>query len=308
MRFTEFNLLEYDQSKTLAAYGAKLSQDPNQARAILANIEAIDPTRNKQYVVWLVKQHLASQPVLDNAAEVTKLLTNFERLKPRLDQKDINQYSLEQLSAAITAVLNPKLGVDTQGKYEVPDGATVLYNGPLGLLTKPTSHRASCELGSGTKWCTTEKSPINFIQYSTYGDLYVWRDRSGEKYQFWISTDAGESEYTGNYVEIKDDKNKKLSIEAFKKIKINPVISKFLKYLEQQLQTTFPSGEYKENWYFETNDIAAIAADPKLSFKYATSVLRGPFPAGEAAIYSDEETTAKYKYFLSKLKNNETHK
>lgn len=44
-------LLEYDQSKTLATYGKKLNADDNQAQLILSQIEQIDPTKNKQYVV-----------------------------------------------------------------------------------------------------------------------------------------------------------------------------------------------------------------------------------------------------------------
>jgi hypothetical protein len=324
MRFREFKLFEYDQSKTLAAYGAKLNQDPIQAQAILTNIESIDPTRNKQYVVWLVKQHLAGQPVVGNAAEVTELLTNFERLKPRLDQKDINRYSLEQLSATITAVMNPDLGSDTQGKYEVPEGTKILYNGPYGLLTMPTTHQASCELGSGTMWCTTEKSSEHFDRYSTNGDLYIWRDRSGEKFQFWVATDEGYASERGKFLEFSDAQNKMASANPkFDQVKNNPVLLKFFDKIFKQLLQTFPDAEFVKPWIKELGSVpqfamdsieknpelaiamvlagvkdtriaASVAKTPSTAYTYARYIRRKPWRAGEPAIVTDPSYAYSY--------------
>ena len=294
MRFREFKLFEYDQSKTLAAYGAKLSQDQQQALAILTNIEAIDPSRNKQYVVWLVKQHLAGQPVLDNATEVTELLTNFERLKPRLDQRDINRYSLEQLSAAITAVLNPELGTDTQGNYEVPKGAKVLYNGPLGVLTQPQTHKASCELGSGTKWCTTARKSDEFNEYNRNGEIYIWRDRSGEKYQFWVSTSEKYSRDLDLYFEIRDDSNSSLAPDVMKKMQTNPVVSKLLSHIKAKLDATFQPSEYEYRWFKETRNIDKIAKNPNYAVKYAYTVLKSRWPEAEPVIATDPSAAINY--------------
>jgi len=47
----------------------------------------------------------------------------------------------------------------------------------------PHTHKASCVLGRGTKWCPTEKDPSAFEQYSAAGNLYVIAI-GGEKFQF----------------------------------------------------------------------------------------------------------------------------
>ena len=67
-----------------------------------------------------------------------------------------------------------KIGeVDGFDVYEIPKGRKDLYN-------------TSCELGSGTEWCTaTGKTSNYFNQYIDEGPLYIFmRPGSDEKYQF----------------------------------------------------------------------------------------------------------------------------
>ena len=56
--------------------------------------------------------------------------------------------------------------------YKIPQGSEDLYN-------------VSCELGSGTEWCTaTGKTDNYFNQYIKQGPLYIFDNGKGEKYQF----------------------------------------------------------------------------------------------------------------------------
>jgi len=67
-----------------------------------------------------------------------------------------------------------KIGeVDGFDVYEIPKGRKDLYN-------------TSCELGSGTEWCTaTGKTSEYFKQYIDEGPLYIFmKPGSDEKYQF----------------------------------------------------------------------------------------------------------------------------
>jgi hypothetical protein len=67
-----------------------------------------------------------------------------------------------------------KIGeVDGFDVYEIPKGRKDLYN-------------TSCELGSGTEWCTaTGNTSIYFKQYIDEGPLYIFmKPGSDEKYQF----------------------------------------------------------------------------------------------------------------------------
>ena len=65
-----------------------------------------------------------------------------------------------------------KIGeVDGFTVYELPKGRTDLYG-------------TSCELGSGTEWCTaTGKTDEHFLRYITRGPLYIFI-KGDEKYQF----------------------------------------------------------------------------------------------------------------------------
>ena len=52
---------------------------------------------------------------------------------------------------------------------------------------------ASCELGSGTDWCTATGKTDNFFQdYISKGDIYIIISKSNpkEKYQFHYETDS----------------------------------------------------------------------------------------------------------------------
>lgn len=57
------------------------------------------------------------------------------------------------------------------------------------------------------------------------------------------------------------------------------------------LDERFHAGEY------------VVATSPTEAYYYAVKVLKGPFPAGEPAIYSDYEMLLRYKRFLRGLKN-----
>ena len=56
--------------------------------------------------------------------------------------------------------------------YKIPQGSDDLYN-------------VSCELGSGTEWCTaTGKTSSHFDRHISQGSLYIFDNGKGEKYQF----------------------------------------------------------------------------------------------------------------------------
>lgn len=66
-----------------------------------------------------------------------------------------------------------KIGeVDGFAVYKIPQGSDNLYN-------------VSCELGSGTEWCTaTGKTSDHFDRHISQGSLYIFDNGKGEKYQF----------------------------------------------------------------------------------------------------------------------------
>jgi hypothetical protein len=234
MRLYEFTtLLENRRNQVAKSLGDRLVQraktdEGRPLDKILDALEAIDFTKNKSYLIWLANQYIRGQFRLHDAPRIKKVLADFEKLKPRLDQKNIEQYDFYRLEDAIDKIMNPEVGVGkvVGGTFEVPEDTDVLYNGPYGLLASPRTEEASCKIGSGTKWCTAGIEDNQFDYYSKEAPLYIWRDRSGERYQFWF----------GDEPEVMDDRNRPVDLELVDYFrKEHPVLKKFFHQQEKEL-------------------------------------------------------------------------
>lgn len=121
----------------------------------------------------------------------------FNRNKSKYEKKDLNQVKTSQdIRQFLQTTLDIKnqqeedpskqKGIAKSEKYEkfkigevdgftvykIPQGAKDLYN-------------TSCELGSGTEWCTaTGKTRSYFDSHIKDGPLYIFDNGKGEKYQF----------------------------------------------------------------------------------------------------------------------------
>jgi hypothetical protein len=171
--------------------------------------------------------------------------------------------------------------------FEVPEDAEGLYNGPLGLLAIPKTEKASCELGSGTRWCTASSENNMFQYYSKDDPLYIWRDKNGEKYQFhWESMqfmdrrDRPISDEQITYFRTKHPVLKKLFAAKEKEIAKDPEWA--YNYARDIIRGRWPETE------------AVIAKDPELAYEYARGVIRGRFPEAEAVIATDPSWAYKY--------------
>lgn len=180
-----------------AQQDAQASKDINQ---LVDQLSAIDPTNNKQYLQWIAKQYLNKLFRIEDASRIHELLVNFNQLKPRLAKKDINQYKLHDLEQEIDNIMQ---GGETdnmkQSNYDNVADAEYLYKGPLGTLVVPKTEAASCELGRGTKWCTAAEKNNMFDTYHEDGNLYIWIDRSGKKYQFWFNNSEDDDGFEQSY-------------------------------------------------------------------------------------------------------------
>ena len=180
-----YELLEYKTDITQQKYDAVLKQiSPDDS--ILQKIEQADPTKNKQYVLWIIKQLQSKLIRIEDLNRVLQALTNFDQLKPRLlaNQRDLGRMTIHQLEA----VVDTAMGTETtdEFKLDIPN-AKVLYNGPLGTLVVPKTEEAACDLGKGTKWCTSADKDNQFDEYNEQGPIYIWKDKTG-KYQFHFDT------------------------------------------------------------------------------------------------------------------------
>jgi ribosomal 50S subunit-associated protein YjgA (DUF615 family) len=285
MRLNEFIsiLLEYNKQVTKEKLGDKLvatSQlDNNQnIDQILTTLEQIDPTPHKQYVEWLCRQYIARQFRLEDAPRINDVLSNFENIKRNLQQRDINKYSFRSLEAAIDKELNIELNNDSSENYNI-DGVKILYDGVYGVLTIPETEEASCALGAGTKWCTAANKNNMFAAYSKNKPLYIWKDKSGAKFQF--SFDSMQ------FMDAKDEPIDKKLITFFRNK--HPILSTLFKQNEQTImRDPVKAAEYAikvlHNRWPEAEDI--IMTDPDIANAYAKEVIKGRWPEAEKMIAS----------------------
>ena len=129
---------------------------------------------------------------LEDAEQISDALEKFDSIKPQLqpNERDIGRYkSFYQFEDFLDYAYDENyVPSETDNKTLERTDVVVLYNGPLGTVTVPRSHEASCKLGSGTKWCTTGKDSYYYDSYSSRGDLIIYNEKPGNaKYQLHIT-------------------------------------------------------------------------------------------------------------------------
>lgn len=222
MRYNQLILLEYDRSKTAAAYGEKLLavavgdkwfvQQYNNALPggnikeiaktnpekvldyLLTWIERGDPTPNKEYSQSIAKMYSNGLSKLEDVAStLADYLAKFDKLKRRKKilppRNDFNRYrDLESFYDVVD-----EYPEEEEAKPEVKQNAQELYRDSKLIVTVPQDVQAACYYGQGTRWCTAGKNN-NMYDYYTKGNrpLYVIIPRQqaypGEKYQFHFET------------------------------------------------------------------------------------------------------------------------
>lgn len=165
--------------------------------------EIVDATGGKSaYATWLTKM-VADKTILpEDLYKYNSYFKIFDRRKREYPFQDINQYKTSQdisqfISKSVELADKEKSdpaqqkgvarsdkyqefymgSVDGFDVYELPKGRTDLYG-------------VSCELGSGTEWCTaTGKTRRHFDSYISDGPLFIFiKPGSDEKYQFSYET------------------------------------------------------------------------------------------------------------------------
>ena len=192
-----------DQLKTQFVDAGKISSEDFK--------EIIDATGNKSaYATWLAKKVADKIIKPEDIYKYKKYFLIFDRNKKLYPFPDINQYKTDNdISQFIKISVelvdkeaqdpSQQKGVARSDKYKEfymgsVDGFDV-YELPKG---RKDLYGTSCELGSGTEWCTaTGKTQEYFNRYISKGPLFIFiKPGSKEKYQF---------SYEGRQFRDKDD-------------------------------------------------------------------------------------------------------
>jgi hypothetical protein len=182
--------ISVEQLKTQFVDSGKISQED------FNNI--INTTPKTAYITWLAKKVADELIEVEDIYKYKKYFNIFDRRKREYPFTDINQYKTQDdLSQFIDKSIDiankesedasQQKGVSKTDKYkefylgsvngfnvyEIPKGRQDLYG-------------TSCELGSGTEWCTaTGNTRQHFDKYNADGPLFIFINPSTkEKYQF----------------------------------------------------------------------------------------------------------------------------
>lgn len=196
-------LLEWDREKTLVNYSEKLSLSIKKDRtaknftpdSLIDKFAELDPTNNKIYVNWLIKQFIAGIKYEDISSKGKDWLDKFNQIKSSnkyQDEKDINKISFRQLGDIYLKYQDTRSTRQTKISNKL-EGATKEFENSLATVIVPHTEAASCLYGSGTKWCTAAKSNNRFDEYNEEGPLYIIIPKNPsytkEKYQFHFASD-----------------------------------------------------------------------------------------------------------------------
>lgn len=130
----------------------------------------------------IFKRNKQKYPLKDiNMVKDRKSLEDFINKSVEISQEEEQDISKQTGVSKADKYKKLKLGeVDGYEIYKIPKGSEELYG-------------ASCELGSGTEWCTaTGKNDAYFQEYIEDGPLYIIINKSNpkEKYQFHYETNS----------------------------------------------------------------------------------------------------------------------
>jgi hypothetical protein len=225
-------LLEYSRDITSQKFGASLldkfkrepaawqqrivnagTDDQTVLDHLLSRIELADPTKNKQYVPWLVRMYLntAHLKFEDAVSKTTEPLAKFYKLvqKKQISQPNNDIGRIKDL-ASLVQLVDRYPDVEDKPKDVDRGQAKPYYEDADIRVIIPQDQTAACYYGQGTKWCTAAQNNNMFNRYNNNGEMYIIIPKKpaypGEKYQFHFQTKQfmDEKDHRVNLVELRE--------------------------------------------------------------------------------------------------------
>jgi len=166
-------------------------QKTNILISVMQAIEACDPTKNKEYTVFLAKMYANGgwgAKIEDLESKIKPALVKFHtlKLKKKLPspRNDIMRYSD---LADFVAVMDEYEDPGEKKGLEKGDAVTAFENDQVRIVI-PNDQAAACYYGQGTRWCTASTQGTNYFNhYHKDGQMYILLPKqpkhAGEKYQ-----------------------------------------------------------------------------------------------------------------------------
>jgi len=192
---------------------------------------------------------------LEDAEQIRDALERFESIKQQLpaNERDIGRYkNFYRFEDYVDSVYDENyVPPETDNETLKRSDVEVLYNGPLGTVTIPKSHEASCALGSGTKWCTTGKDSYFYDSYSSQGDLIIYNEKPGNaKYQIHVTLSG---------LEARDARDRRIPHEKEREFTHkHPVLSKLIKAKHDEIFSKMAQQPFPKDHLNSITNIKAV--------------------------------------------------
>jgi hypothetical protein len=175
--------------------GDQFTDDSTVLQYLLGLVEKADPTKNKQYVPWIIRTYINS-PSLKFEDAVSKIAEPLKKFFQLVNKKQIpapnNDIGRIKDLATLVQVVDQFPDVVDQPKDVNRGQAKAYYEDADIRVIVPEDQTAACYYGQGTKWCTAAQNNNMFDRYNKDGEMYIIMpkkpDHAGEKYQFHFPT------------------------------------------------------------------------------------------------------------------------
>lgn len=177
-----------DEPEEIAELKERFKTDIKFQTHFLNKFEQGDPTPNKEYTQWIIRQYIAGKirRLEDVRSTVRDMLERYEYAKRRnklpAEYRDINRLDVDTLHNVTKNII-----MDEPTAIKTKQNAKEIYNDSEFRVIQPLDQAASCYYGQGTQWCTAARNNNMFDDYNEDGPLYIVIPKQpkyeGEKYQ-----------------------------------------------------------------------------------------------------------------------------
>jgi hypothetical protein len=138
----------------------------------VAYLATIDPTPQKKYIEWIVKQ-INGDSTNHNLQRVKNLITLFHKNNQRFQNKDIYSYNtVDELENVVNDVIAKK--TSKERRFEKKRGSDTIYEDNE-ITVVFIGSRESCQIyGAGSKWCITMKDMMYYEHYNAENTVFYF--------------------------------------------------------------------------------------------------------------------------------------
>ena len=164
-------------SESLSSARARYLDTEKVSQQVFDKMVGADPSSKKKYVEWMLQQYVLDPNSFDTIIQNIRQFDSFVE-KKQIQNADIVSYGdLAALEAAVQEVVlkgPTKTQKRKSSEKEIKRDKVSVYSDENIEVIVPQSHEQSCLYGAGTKWCTTEKSPVKWDDHDNNPNIKLY--------------------------------------------------------------------------------------------------------------------------------------